>query len=281
MFGSRDRLIRFDMSEFSDPWSVMRLTGQGPHSDGLLTSAIRREPFGVLLFDEIEKADASFYDLLLQILGEGRLSDSRGKLVNFCSAIIIMTSNIGAASLQGNRIGWKRGLETKEVSDHFTRAVEKNFKPELYNRIDSIVAFEPLSKETVRYVVEREIALFRQREGIRFRRLDLEIGEAVMDYLAEKGYDTKYGARYLQRAVREELIVPLSYQLNAQEFDDQLMIKVVMENGNLTIHATSDPLAFELLMEKWDKLTLSEETSHHRRENDVIAGGAYFYENAK
>ncbi|MEZ4955510.1 MAG: AAA family ATPase [Saprospiraceae bacterium] len=276
MFGSRDRLLRFDMSEYSDPFSIMRLTGQGYYNDGLLTSAVRREPFSVLLFDEIEKADPTFYDLLLQIIGEGRLSDSQGKLVNFCSTIIIMTSNIGAARLQNNRIGWKKELDTAEVTDHFIREVEKNFKPELYNRIDSVVAFEPLSKEIVRAVVEREISLLKKREGIKFRRLDLNIKNDVLDYLAERGYDARYGARYLQRAIRERLVVPLAYTLNQFDYDDQLIVQVVLENDEIALNASSDPLAFELLMEQWDKLTLAEQTSLLRRKMMMMQEGPMF-----
>ncbi|MEO1261770.1 MAG: AAA family ATPase [Bacteroidota bacterium] len=276
MFSSRDRLLRFDMSEYSDPVSVMRLTGQGYFSEGLLTSAVRREPFCVLLFDEIEKADPTFYDLLLQIIGEGRLSDSQGKLVNFCSAIIIMTSNIGASKLQSGRIGWKKEIDTEEVTGHFIREVEKNFKPELYNRIDSVVAFEPLSKETVRSVVDREITLFKKREGIHFRRLDLELEDAVLDHLSQLGYEPKYGARYLQRAIREKLIIPLAYTLNQYEHDDQLIIKVIMENGEIALHTSSDPLAFDLLMEQWDKLTLAEQTSNYRRKMMMMQEGPIY-----
>ncbi|HFA51732.1 MAG TPA: ATP-dependent Clp protease ATP-binding subunit [Bacteroidetes bacterium] len=276
MFGSRERLLRFDMSEFSDPLSVMRLTGQGYFSDGLLTSAVRREPFCVLLFDEIEKADPSFYDLLLQILGEGRLSDSQGKLVNFCSAIIVMTSNIGAARMQAGRIGWKKEPGAGEVAGHFIKAVEKNFKPELFNRIDSVVAFEPLSKEVVRQVVEREIGLFKAREGIRFRRLEFNIGDGVLDYLADKGYNARYGARYLQRAIREELIIPTAIALNQYDHDDQLVINAVFENNKIELQTSSDPLAFELLMEQWDKLTLADQTSNLRRKMMLLLEGPLF-----
>ena len=146
MFGSTHRMVRFDMSEFSDPYSVMRLMGENYFADGLLTSAVRREPFCVLLFDEIEKAHPSFYDLLLQMLGEGRLSDSRGQLVNFCSTIIIMTSNIGAAGMQQTPISWKGERSADEVTAHFRSAVEKHFRPELFNRIDKVIPFEPLSR---------------------------------------------------------------------------------------------------------------------------------------
>ena len=151
MFGSREKLLRFDMSEFSDPWSISRLTGESYFKDGLLTSAVRREPFSVLLFDEIEKAHQDFYDLLLQILGEGRLTDSGGKLVNFCSTIIIMTSNIGASSLQNKPIGWSQSVDSQRVSEHFVEAARKHFRPELFNRIDQVVPFEPLSRNVVRF----------------------------------------------------------------------------------------------------------------------------------
>ncbi|MEM1124086.1 MAG: AAA family ATPase, partial [Bacteroidota bacterium] len=113
MFGHRDKMVRFDMSEYADAYSVMRLTGLSYGSDGLLTAAVRRTPFCVLLFDEIEKAHTNFFDLLLQILSEGRLTDSSGRLVNFCSTIIIMTSNIGASNLQSNRISLQQTVASE------------------------------------------------------------------------------------------------------------------------------------------------------------------------
>lgn len=265
MFGSRERMLRFDMSEYSSPWSVMRLTGEGYYSEGLLTNAVRRDPFCVLLFDEIEKADAKFYELLLQILSEGRLSDSRGRVVNFCSAIIIMTTNIGAANLNRHRISWKKELGEKDVTQHFTAAIERHFRPELYNRIDAIVAFSPLDAATVRFVVERELDLLRKREGIRFRSLDLTIQESVSDYLAEVGYDARFGARYLQRAIREKLAVPLAEALNEYAFDERLSVNLAVSEGKIKVEVNADPLGFDLLMEAWDKLTLAEKTSLQRR----------------
>ena len=265
MFGSRERMLRFDMSEYSNPWSVMRLIGESYQSDGLLTSAVRRDPFCVLLFDEIEKADAKFYELLLQILSEGRLTDSRGKVVNFCSAIIIMTTNIGAGNLLRNRISWKKELSEKDVTAHFTSAIEQHFRPELYNRMDAIVAFAPLDQTTVRFVVEREIELLRKREGIRHRPIDLQIDEAVCEHLATVGYDARFGARYLQRAIREQLTVPLAEALNEFAFDERLSVQVGISEGKINIAVDADPLGFDLLMEQWDKLTLAEKTSHQRR----------------
>ncbi|MFK7933590.1 MAG: AAA family ATPase [Saprospiraceae bacterium] len=253
MFGSRDRMLRFDMSEYSDFYSVQRLIGVGQGSDGLLTSAVRREPFTVLLFDEIEKADKSFNDLMLGVLGEGRLTDANGRTVNFCSTIIIMTSNIGAANLQANRVSFNRGVDAQEVEMHFTSAVEKAFRPELRNRIDKIVAFAPLSQAVMQQVVRREMELFRQREGMRFSRVSLQLGEEVLDYLAMKGYDPLYGARHLQRTMRRELIIPLAREINVADIDSYLNVTVEVVDNELVISAEEDEMDFDLLLEELEK----------------------------
>ncbi len=275
MFGRRDRMIRFDMSEFSQPYSVLRLTGVGK-ADGLLTSAVRREPFSVLLFDEIEKADSSFYDLLLQILSEGRLTDGQGKLVNFCSAIIIMTSNIGAANLQSNRIGWKKTLDANDVTTHFKSAVEKHFRPELFNRIDQIIPFEPLDEDTIRFVMEREMELFKKLEGIQFRNLDLEIKEEVLDLLGKKGYNPKYGARQLQRTIREELMTPLSKALNLYDFDDCLSVTISVDNDEVKIDLEEDIFGGDLLLEQWDKINFADKASELRRKIFKLKEGSFY-----
>ncbi|NJL76297.1 MAG: ATP-dependent Clp protease ATP-binding subunit, partial [Saprospiraceae bacterium] len=221
MFGNRERMVRFDMSEYADDYSVARLIGTSVGSDGVLTSAIRREPFCVLLFDEIEKASSKFFDLLLPILGEGRLSDSNGKTVNFCATIIIMTSNIGVGS--SSVIGLGEASHQSKSAQYLT-AVQQYFRPELFNRFDEVIPFEALSKEVVRSVVNREIEQLKRREGVATRSMHLEITPAVLDYLAEKGYSIKYGARHLQRAIREELSIPLATKLNLEDYDDRLEV---------------------------------------------------------
>ena len=276
IFGHRQRMLRFDMSEYSDPYAVARLTGTGYYNDGLLTSAVRKEPFCVLLFDEIEKADASFYDLLLQVLSEGRLTDSQGKLVDFCSTIIIMTSNIGAKGLSDNRISLGHSADKQQVVEHFLTAVQNYFRPELFNRIDQVIPFEPLDQITVRYVVDREIALLKKREGIQFRRMNLEIEEAVYDFLAEKGYGSKYGARQLQRTIRTALIIPLAEALNAQDFDDQLVVKAVLEDNAVKILTEADPLGLELLLEELDKLNHANHASSLRRQIHKLRASHFF-----
>lgn len=277
MFGRRSKLIRFDMSEYSSPYSVMRLTGADYQSDGILTSAIRREPFSVLLFDEIEKAHSNFYDLLLQILSEGRLTDSQGKLVNFCSTIIIMTSNIGAEKMQSNKIGWTSERHAGEVKDHFMNAIQKYFRPELLNRIDDIIPFEPLDNITIRFIVDREIRLLKKREGIRFRKINLQIDDPVLDFLGQKGYHPKYGARYLQRTVREKLIIPLAHKLNDYDFDDQLIVDVRLnDRENIQIEVQADPLGLDLLIEELDMINHADHASSLRRQVVRLMEGALY-----
>lgn len=278
MFGNRNRLVRFDMSEFSNPAAVMRLTGSGYFSDGLLTSAIRREPFSVLLFDEIEKAHSIFFDLLLQVLSEGRLSDSQGKLVNFCSTIIIMTSNIGAERIMSGRIGenLQKVAETETMNQHFLSAVQKHFRPELFNRIDQVISFDPLDSFTLRFVIEREIELFRQREGIQFRNMSLKIADEVLDHIAAKGYSHKYGARQLQRSIREELIIPLAHQLNLQDYDDQLVVNLTLDHDRLNIQVVADPLGLDLLIEELDKINYADHASELRRQIHLLKEGHFY-----
>ncbi len=276
IFGRRGRMARFDMSEFSTPYSVLRLTGTGYFSEGLLTSAIRREPFCVLLFDEIEKADPHFFDLLLQILGEGRLADSQGKVVDFCSTIIIMTSNIGAQSLSQNPIGWGQHGRAEQAIAHFLSEAQKYFRPEFFNRIDQVIPFAPLGRHTLRSVVVREVALLRQREGIRFRRMNLRIEDAALDLLAEKGYDARYGARHLQRTIRDGLTVPLAKVLNAEDVDDQLEVRVVARKGEIQAIAESDPLGLDLLIEEYTIISHTDHAGSLRRQAARLKEGHFY-----
>lgn len=250
MFGTRLRMVRFDMSEFSTPYAVSRLTGESYFSDGLLTSAVRKEPFCVLLFDELEKAHPSFNDLLLQILGEGRLTDSQGQLVNFCSAIIIMTSNIGAKKLQRNEIAWVADNSTAREAAHYTNEVRKYFRPEIFNRIDQVVPFYSLDTNVVRFVVERELEGLKKREGLLHRNIEFHFSEALYDYLGEQGYDPKYGARALQRTLREQLTIPLAQLLNQYSFDEKLVVQVEVGTTGIELTVEADPLKLDLLLEE-------------------------------
>ena len=276
MFGDRNRMIRFDMSEYSNPMSVSRLTHRIADQDGILTSAVRRTPFTVLLFDEIEKAHVDFFDLLLQILGEGRLTDSQGQLVNFCSTIIIMTSNIGATALQNQPISPTQRQSGHDLSDHFQRAVKNHFRPELVNRIDQIIPFRSLDESSIQRVVERELSQLLRREGIRGRRLETRLSEEVIPWLGQNGYSKKYGARYLQRIMQEQLATPLAKILNQSDIDDQLIIQVGVENDKMTVESESDPLGLDLLFEELEKINLADFSSNIRRQVQDLKNGNYF-----
>lgn len=276
MFSHRNRMIRFDMSEYSSYYSVLRLTGLGYESEGILTGAVRQTPFSVLLFDEIEKAHPNFYDLLLQILGEGRLTDSQGKMVNFCSTIIIMTSNIGAEKYQRGSIGWQREEAAEDIDRHFLSEVEKHFRPELFNRIDRVIPFRPLTKEVVRRVVDREILQLHEREGVKFRRMDLQISDAVKDRLAVQGYDPKYGARQLQRVIREQLIIPMAEQLNLQDVEEQLSMQVDLQGEKVVVQTMLDPLGLELLIEELERNSYADYAGSLRRQMSELRESPVF-----
>jgi ATP-dependent Clp protease ATP-binding subunit ClpA len=263
MFGDRERMQRFDMSEFASPSAVYRLTGM---AGGLLTSAIRRNPFCVLLFDELEKAHPNFYDLLLQMLGEGRLTGNNGRMVNFCSTIIIMTSNIGATAGERASISLQQNAPQQVWRDHYLRAVQKHLRPELINRIDRIIPFDPLSPEVMQQVVEREIGLLKRREGILHRRIDLSISPEVLQLLATKGYDERLGARQLQRVLREDLVIPLARALNEAPPDEHLMVELESDGAQPVIQVETDPLNMELWLEEYEKVSLVNFIAGQRRD---------------
>jgi ATP-dependent Clp protease ATP-binding subunit ClpA len=215
LFGSRSRLTRLDMSEFADPISVQRLVGDTSGSEGLLTAKVREQPFCVLLLDEFEKAHPRFLDLLLQVLGEGRLTDAAGRLADFSNAVVILTSNLGAESFGRAGFGFgDRAADGASARAHFTRAVQEHLRPELFNRIDRIVPFLPLSAEAIGRIAEGHLRLLESRDGIRNRGVLLHHAVAVPQYLARKGFDPRYGARPLLRAIERELLAPLADEMN-------------------------------------------------------------------
>jgi ATP-dependent Clp protease ATP-binding subunit ClpA len=241
LFGSRDRLTRFDMSEYGDSLSVQRLVGLG-HGEGLLTAKVREQPFGVLLFDEFEKAHAQFLDLLLQVLGEGRLTDAAGRLADFTNSVIILTSNLGAESYQQGAFGFSRpsgdGREQQRAArQHFQAEVEKFLRPEMFNRIDRIVPFAPLDAATITHIAERHLQRLQARDGVRQRGMDLRLGAGVAAHLARAGFDARYGARPLLRAIERELLAPLAEQVNRYDAETALTADVSLENDSLRIHA--------------------------------------------
>jgi ATP-dependent Clp protease ATP-binding subunit ClpA len=233
LFGSKDRLTRFDMSEYADPVAVRRLVGGAFGSEGLLTAKVREQPFSVLLLDEVEKADGSFFDLLLQALGEARLTDAGGRLADFRNTVVILTSNLGAESYRRGTAGFVRDHQTEKASsqDHFAKAVEAFLRPEMFNRLDRIVPFSPLGTEIIRQIADREWQKVLHRDGVRFRDLDIAADPALLDHLAAVGFDPRYGARPLKRAMERELLAPLARQMNRHAGDTPLAVEVGVAGG--------------------------------------------------
>lgn len=210
MFGSKDALIRVDMSEFSEKFAVSRLYGAPPgyvgyEQGGELTEKVRRKPYSIVLLDEIEKAHPDIFNVFLQVLDEGRLTDGQGRVVNFKNTIIIMTSNVGSRQLKdfGTGVGFSMASESenKELARGvITKALNKTFPPEFLNRIDEVITFEQLSKEVINNIVDLEIAPVRSR--IEAMSYHLTITAEAKDFIASKGYDVQYGARPLRRSVQ-------------------------------------------------------------------------------
>jgi len=212
MFDDEHAMIRIDMSEYQEKHTVSRLIGAPPgyvgyDEGGQLTEAVRRRPYSVVLFDEIEKANSEVFNVLLQLLDDGRLTDGQGRTVDFRNTVVIMTSNLG------NQL-WDGGH--KVTRDEITRVMQAHFRPEFLNRIDEMVIFHPLKKDHLSGIVE--IQLRRVSKLLADRGLHLQVSEAAREYLAEVGYDADFGARPLKRAIQRELQDPLALKVLAGEF---------------------------------------------------------------
>jgi len=211
--------VRIDMSEYMEKHAVSRLVGSPPgyigyDEGGQLTEAVRRKPYCVLLLDEIEKAHPDVFNILLQILEDGRLTDSQGRTVDFRHAIVIMTSNIGAQEIARNTpLGFavsddETGITYEDMKNRIMGELKKVFRPEFLNRIDEVVVFHKLTKEEIKTIVE--LLLRRIRESLAERELQLELAEDAKDLLVEKGWDPSMGARPLRRAIQRYIEDPLA-----------------------------------------------------------------------
>jgi ATP-dependent Clp protease ATP-binding subunit ClpB len=213
MFDDERALVRLDMSEYQERHTVARLVGAPPgyvgyEEGGQLTEAVRRRPYAVLLLDEIEKAHAEVFDVLLQLLDDGRLTDGQGRTVDFRNTVVIMTSNLRA---------------TEDLSERF--------RPEFLNRIDEVVVFEPLTREQLTEIVELQLA--RLRERLADRRIELDLTDPAKELLAETGWDPAYGARPLKRAIQRLLENPFALELLEGRFSDGDTVRVDAEDGEL------------------------------------------------
>jgi ATP-dependent Clp protease ATP-binding subunit ClpB len=235
LFDSDDAMVRIDMSEFMEKHSVSRLIGAPPgyvgyEEGGYLTEAVRRRPYSVVLMDEVEKAHPDVFNILLQVLEDGRLTDGQGRTVDFRNTVIVMTSNLGSDVIQ-SMAGEGQYEEMKQaVMD----VVGRHFRPEFINRIDEVVVFHPLAESQIRGIAE--IQLQRLRARLAERDLRLEVTEAAMVRLAAAGYDPVYGARPLKRAIQTSLENPLAQKLLAGEFTPGDTILVDEEHGHFAFH---------------------------------------------
>ena len=232
MFDTEEAMVRIDMSEFMEKHSVARLIGAPPgyvgyEEGGYLTEAVRRRPYSVILLDEVEKAHHDVFNVLLQVLDDGRLTDGQGRTVDFRNAVIVMTSNLGS-----DRIMELAGEDNYEkMKSAVMEVVGQHFRPEFINRIDEAVVFHPLGKEQIRSICNIQISYLKDR--LLERDIELEISEAALDKLGEVGFDPVYGARPLKRAIQHQLENPLAQDILAGRFGSGDVIKVDVKDGQL------------------------------------------------
>ena len=233
MFDTEESFIRFDMSEYMEKISVSKLIGAPPgyvgyEEKGILTEKVKNRPYSILLFDEIEKAHPDLFNILLQILDEGKLTDSTGKEVNFKNTIIILTSNIGTDKiLSEKRLGFATSTTEYNVTDMVMSELKKKFKPELINRIDEKVVFKPISDDEVLRIIDLELTKLTKR--IQEKGYKLSIHISVKKFLASVGYDRDYGARPLKRAITTHVETPIAKFLLIESPDEGSTLKLTLD----------------------------------------------------
>jgi ATP-dependent Clp protease ATP-binding subunit ClpC len=232
LFDTTDNLVRIDMSEYMEKFSVSRLVGAPPgyvgyEEGGQLTEKVRRKPYSVVLLDEIEKAHPDVFHILLQVLDEGQLTDSLGRRVDFRNTIVILTSNIGTRQIAefGHGVGFdtaaKKATRNEQTKSILQKALQKTFAPEFLNRIDDVIMFNSLGKEEINKIIDLELkGLYDRVESLGY---NLKISPAARDYIADRGFDANYGARPLKRAIQKYLEDPMA----------ELLIKADFQEGDL------------------------------------------------
>jgi ATP-dependent Clp protease ATP-binding subunit ClpB len=231
-------MVRIDMSEYMEKHTVARLVGAPPgyvgyEEGGQLTEAVRRRPYSVILFDEIEKAHPDVFNILLQILEDGRLTDGQGRTVDFRNTVIIMTSNLGSHILQDPN--FTEDDKQKMVME----AVRQSFRPEFLNRVDEIILFKPLTRQQITKIVD--IQLERLRKRLAERRIKLELTPKAMEVIANEGYDPTYGARPLKRVIQRRIQDSLAMALLDGKFSEGDTVLIDAEDGNLIMRKAGRP----------------------------------------
>ncbi|MDH5226132.1 MAG: AAA family ATPase, partial [Gammaproteobacteria bacterium] len=236
LFDTEEAMVRIDMSEFMEKHSVARLIGAPPgyvgyEEGGYLTEAVRRRPYSVILLDEVEKAHPDVFNVLLQVLDDGRLTDGQGRTVDFRNAVIIMTSNLGSNVIQ--ELAGEANYDRMKAA--VMEIVGQHFRPEFINRVDEVVVFHPLGKAHIRRIVDIQLGYLRRRLADRDMRLELD--DAASDQLGEAGFDPVYGARPLKRAIQHQLENPLAQRILRGEFASGDTIRVTAKDGVLAFEA--------------------------------------------
>lgn len=235
LFGNAERLLRIDLNEYNQPGSAARLVGTFGQPEGLLTSAVRRQPFAVILLDEIEKADRDVFDVLLQVLGEGRLTDALGRTADFTNAIILMTSNLGVREAEGN-LGFGSPAEKDGT---YARAAESFFRPEFFNRLDRVIPFRKLTRTELAKIAHRLVGEVLAREGFGQRQCAMNVTPEAIERVIDAGYDPALGARAMKRAVERELTKPAAAKLAALAVDEFTIVTVRATDNGLSVEVGS------------------------------------------
>ena len=238
LFGAKERMVRLDMGEYAGPDALLRLLGDG-QTPGHLSAAVRRQPFCVVLLDEVEKAHPAVHDALLGVLGEGRLTDASGRFTDFRNAVLVLTSNLGADTWRA-RVGFDSSggaPDTAALRAHYLAEVQRFFRPELFNRLDDVVVFSPLSADLLRRLVVREVEAVCRRPGLSLHDAALEVAPSALDWLAARGFDPRYGARPLKRALERELVVPVAAWLAAHPRGGAVKLFVEAGDAGLVLRA--------------------------------------------
>lgn len=242
LFGDESALIRIDMSEYMEKYSVSRLIGAAPgyvgyEEGGQLTEKVRRKPYSVILLDEIEKAHPDIFNILLQIMDDGRLTDSQGRTVNFSNTIIIMTSNLGSELISKSKktVGFieENAENYKDIKEQVMSSVKKAFRPEFINRLDDTIVFKPLSMEDMKAIVD--IMVGRLEERLIEKKLTIKVSDAAKKELAEKGFDPVFGARPLRRVIERDIETPLANKIIMAEIQENDEVLVELENNQLVV----------------------------------------------
>jgi ATP-dependent Clp protease ATP-binding subunit ClpA len=238
LFNDEKALIRVDMSEYMEKYSVSKLIGSPPgyvgyEEGGNLTEMVRHRPYSILLFDEVEKAHPEVFNILLQVLDNGRLTDAKGRMVNFKNTIIILTSNIGSQFIKNyQRIGFASDSDEHnygEVKEKIQDSLRDHFRPEFLNRLDEIVVFNPLSAEVLREIVDLQLIIVRDR--LAKKGIKLEILDEVMTFLARDGYSPEYGARPLKRLIQSKILNPVAQFIIGRRVDGGGVVTVSLKDN--------------------------------------------------